>query len=76
MANTVISENILKLRELTEKMNIISNKDEYENVLKSIRSVIEEDEQEISNLISTQSKIKCYEKMCTKLNKILNNINF
>ena len=76
MANTVPSENILKLRELTEKICKVSPSSDYENVLKSVKSVVEEGEEEASRLTSTQTKIKCYEKMCTKINNILNNIKF
>ena len=76
MANTVTSENILKLRELTEKICKVSPDSEYETVLKSVKTVIEEGEEEPSRLTTSQTKIKCYEKMCTRINNILNSIKF
>lgn len=73
MTDTVISENILKLRELTNKICKSPNSD-YENVLKNVKLLIEENEEEISNLTTSLTKIKCYEKMCLKINNILNSI--
>lgn len=76
MASTVTSENILKLRELTDKICKVSPDTEYETVLKNVKSVIEEGEEEVSRLTSSQTKIKCYEKMCTNINNLLNTIKF
>jgi hypothetical protein len=36
--------------------------------------VMEENEEEVSNLTTSLTKIKCYEKMCLKINNILNSI--
>jgi hypothetical protein len=73
---TVTSENILKLRELTDKICRVSPNGDYEKVLKNVKSVIEEGEEEASQLTTSQNKIKCYEKMCLKINNILNSIKF
>ena len=73
MADTVTSENILKLRELTNKICKSPNSD-YENVLKNVKLLIEENEEEVSNLTTSLTKIKCVEKMCLKINNILNSI--
>jgi len=71
---SVTSENILKLRELTNKICKYHDGD-YEKVLRNVKSVVEECEEEALQLTS-QNKIKCYEKMCLKINNILINIKF
>ena len=74
MANSSPSDNILKLRELTEKISNTTPYNEYEMVLKSLKRVVDEGKEKISDTVSTQSKIKCYETMCTIITNILNNL--
>jgi hypothetical protein len=64
------SENILKLRELTEKLCDLSHKDNCEKSLIKIKQVIDESSIEISQANTYQSKINCYEKMYKKIKNI------
>ncbi len=68
------SENILKLRELTEKMCEMPHEKQYEDVIKKVKTTIEEGREEVKVLSNTQSKIKYYEKMCGAIITILNTI--
>ena len=70
----VTSENILKLRELTEKICSVSPKGEYETVLSDVKSIVEKSEDEIEKTLSSNQKIKYYEQMCKKINNILKNV--
>lgn len=72
--HTIPSENILKLRELTEKICNRTPNDEHYAILKELKDVIDDGKVEVSNLKTTTSKIKCYEKMCVKITNILNNV--
>lgn len=67
---TAPSENILKLRELTEKLCDLSHKDYCEKSLIKIKQVIDESSIEISQANTHQSKINCYEKMYKKIKNI------
>jgi hypothetical protein len=68
------NENILKLRELTQKICETTHKDENFLILKELKNIIEEGKGEISESKSSVTKIKCYEKMCLKITNILNNV--
>lgn len=71
MPRTVTSENILKLRELTEKICEMSPQDLEANVvLKELKMVVEQGETEVLHLSTSASKLKCYERMCDKINNI------
>lgn len=74
MSKPLPSENILKLRELTEKMCEMPHEKQYEEVIKKVKTAIEEGREEVKVLPNTQSKIKCYEKMCGAIITILNTI--
>lgn len=77
VSNLGKNDNLLKLRELSEKISSISNNEgNYEIVLKKLKSVVDEGKNKITDSKSAQSKIKCYEKMCTTITSILNNVNF
>jgi len=72
----VINDNLSKLRELTNKIADHSPEGEYELVLKSLKNIITEGKDEVITSSTPQKKIKCYEKMCTQITSILNNVNF
>ncbi len=74
MSKPIPSENILKLRELTEKMCDMSQDKDYEEVIKKVKSTLDEGREEVKVLSTAQSKIKCYEKMCGTIITILNTI--
>jgi hypothetical protein len=69
-----MSENILKLRQLTEKL-CSNSENEYESVLRRLKKVVSEGKTEIGNSETPQSKIKCYEQMCTTITNILTTVN-
>ncbi len=72
----VVSENIERLRELTDKISQNSPEGEYEIVLKKLKKIINEGRGEVTTSATPQTKIKCYEKMCSNITSILNNITF
>jgi gamma-glutamyl:cysteine ligase YbdK (ATP-grasp superfamily) len=74
MGKSASNENILKLRELTQKMCKMSNEKNCEDILKEVKVIVDEGSEEIKVLSSTQTKIKCYENMCTNIITILNSI--
>lgn len=74
MTKPAPSENILKLRALTEKMCDISHEKDYEEVIKKLKLTVNEGKEEIKVLSSAQSKVKCYEKMCNNIITLLNTI--
>ena len=65
------SENILKLRELTDKLCAISDEDITEKIYE-IKSVIKENEEELKVLKGDKNKVKCYESLFNKIKNILN----
>lgn len=72
----VPSENILKLRELTEKIQKEKKEDEYKLIVKKLKSIVDAGKGEISKSESTESKIKCYETMCSTITNLLTNVKF
>jgi hypothetical protein len=72
--STFPSENILKLRELTNKICDVQNNEDYREIVLEIKDVINEGSKEINNSKSIKSRIVCYEKMCETLQNILKNI--
>jgi hypothetical protein len=75
---SVPSDNILKLRALTERLCSIEHVDEiqYKDVLKKLKSLIGEGKKTVDTANTEQSKIKCYETMCITIMKILEDIKF
>lgn len=69
------SENILKLRELTEQICNVSPINELETALQNLKVIIDEGSKEINVSGSIQKKLKCYENMYTDITNILNSIN-
>lgn len=68
------SDNILKLRELTEKLTV-SVEDDYQTILKRLKNIVDDGKKNINDSVTAHSKIKCYEKMCMTISSILNQVN-
>jgi hypothetical protein len=75
MGKSVPNENILKLRELSEKL-CQTPSDEYRNIVKKLKNIVESGKDEIEKTTSSQTKIKCYESMCATITNLLNSVNF
>ena len=71
---SVPSENILKLRELTEKMCMKESEIEYREILLGLKQIVDSGKDEIHNSKTTKTKVKCYESMCLTITTILDNI--
>ena len=69
------SENILKLRELTDKICNVSPNSDLEIALRELKVVVDEGNKEINVSVTPQKKLKCYEKMYTTITNILNTVN-
>jgi hypothetical protein len=72
---SVPSENILKLRELTDQIcGREESEVEYKKIIKHLKNVVEKGVVEIEGSKTPKSKMKCYENMCATIKTILNNI--
>ena len=71
---TVPSENILKLRELTEQICTRENHNEYKEIVLQLIDILDDGKEDIANSKSVKTKVKCYESMCMTITKILSNI--
>jgi hypothetical protein len=69
-----ISENILKLRELTKELTK-AEADEYKDIVIQLKTIVDNGQGVIESADCTQSKIKCYESMCMSITALLKNIN-
>lgn len=69
------SENILKLRELTEKISKTSPNSDLETALRELKIAVDEGNKEINVSGTPQKKLKCYEKMYTTITNILNTVS-
>jgi hypothetical protein len=74
MVTKVTSENILKLRALTEKISAENNNDDYKVIVKQLKSIVDGGKTLIEESKTPQSKIKCYETMCTTITNLLSNV--
>lgn len=71
----VPSENILKLRELTDQICSREESEvEYKKVVKQLKNIVDKGVVEIENSQTPKSKMKCYENMCATIKTILNSI--
>lgn len=71
----VPSENILKLRKLTDQICDLDKKDdEYKLIVKQLKNLVDNGVEEIKSSKTNKSKIKCYETMCATITTILNNV--
>jgi hypothetical protein len=71
---SVPNENILRLREITERLTREEKKDEYKIIVKQLKAIIDEGKNKIELSSSSESKIKCYETMCSTITNLLKNI--
>jgi ribosomal protein S20 len=72
---SVPSENILKLRELTDQIcSREESEEEYKKVVKELKNIVEKGVIEIENSKTPKSKMKCYENMCSTIKTILTSI--
>ena len=76
MKESVASENIIKLRELTDKLTRNKNSDEYKLIVKKLKEIVENGKGEIEDSKTPQSKIKCYETMCLTITNLLTSVTF
>lgn len=65
----------MKLRELTERLCETPN-DEYKIIVRKLKTIVDSGKEEIEKTTNSQSKIKCYESMCTTITSILSNVTF
>lgn len=71
---TVPSENILKLRKLTEQICSTENNDEYKDIVLQLKEILDGGKDEIAKSKTIKTKVQCYENMCVTITKILNDI--
>lgn len=71
------NENLLKLRELSEELSNKKSDDttDYSVIVKKLKTIVDSGKKEIEGSKTPQSKIKCYESMCTTITTLLNNVN-
>ena len=72
--NTVKNENLIKLKELTEKISKNSPNSEYKTIIKELKNIINEGQQEAYTISNPINKLACYEKLCSSMNNFLNNL--
>lgn len=72
--NSFPNENILKLRELTKEISKEELNNENILIIKKLKAVVDSGKKTIDSTDSPQSKIKCYESMCTTITNLLNQI--
>jgi vacuolar-type H+-ATPase subunit H len=70
---SVENENMVKLKELTNKLSSSTNK-KYSTIVKELKSIVDEGKKEVERNSNPQSKMKCYETMCSKITNILKNV--
>jgi hypothetical protein len=75
MKKIVPNENIVKLRELSEKLCENPN-EEYKLIVKKLKTIVDAGKNEIEKSQSEKSKIKCYETMCSTITNLLSNVQF
>ena len=73
--NSIPSDNIIKLRELAEKLSTHTSDSDYLETLHSLKTEIDFSVDEVENTTTIKNKVKCYEHLVKKLNGILKNVN-
>ena len=77
-ANYVKNENLIKLKELSDKLCSVDYKENikeemcYKEVVGEISDVIEDSEEILFEEQNSDNKLKCYETMCSRLKLIVN----
>jgi hypothetical protein len=70
--NSVPSENILKLRELTDKLCSMNGSYDSKEVLFKLKYIMSENKKQIDTIKTEKTKLKCYENLYDTMFKILN----
>jgi hypothetical protein len=70
----VKNENLIKLKELTEKISKDLPNTEYKSIIKELKTIINKGEEEIYHISNPTKKLACYEKLCSSMNNFLNNL--
>jgi hypothetical protein len=81
MHASVSNQNLLKLKELSDKIclnegNISIENAENANLVEEIEKTINSESSVLSNQSTTDEKLNCYEKMFQKLQIMINNFKF
>lgn len=71
---TVPSENILKLRVLTDQICSKENHSEYKEIVLELKGILDEGKNRIAKSKTIKTKVDCYETMCMTITTLLNNI--
>ena len=71
------SENLIKLKELSDKLCSVDNEEtndnvQYKDAVNEIANIVDYSEDVIFDENNPDNKLKCYEIMCSKLKIILN----
>ena len=71
---SVPNENILKLRELANKICNSSTEFNYKSIVDELKHVINEGKADIDKSECDETKINCYESMCVAVMSIINKV--
>lgn len=70
------NENLIRLKELTEKISKQNPNDEYKNILIELKKIMNEGQEKIQELNDSDNKLACYKNICSTINNFLNTLNF
>lgn len=70
------NENLIRLKELTEKISKQNPNDEYKNILIELKKIMNEGQEKIQELNDSENKLTCYKNICSTINNFLNTLNF
>lgn len=73
--NTIPSDNILELRRLSAKLCETTPTDDYKEIIVEVTKVVESGKAEVTQEKTPKEKVKCYEKMCANITKLLQKLN-
>lgn len=73
--NTIPSDNILELRRLSAKLFETTPTDDYKEIIVEVTKVVESGKAEVTQEKTPKEKVKCYEKMCANIIKLLQKLN-
>jgi len=71
---SVPNDNILRLRELTNKICNSKPNNEYKLIVDELKKVISDGKKDIDESETNEIKINCYESMCMAVMNIINKI--
>jgi hypothetical protein len=67
------NENLMKLRELSDEL---CESFEYKVIVDKLRNIIDKGKIKVDSIKTPQSKMKCYENMCSEIVNILNTVKY